>query len=393
VRLKLIKKLFFLNYKFIYIEIALLVLLSGILQINDIDKYKEIFIHPNIVLDNIIKNFTLLTISDLTHNVIGLILVIISFGLFLRSRLSWILTFGASFFGLILESYFSVDIPMYLLVYEFFVLVLLFIFRDAFDRTSFTASTLFALTAVVFTLSFGAIGSYALGNEFNPPIKDLFTGLYYTVVTTTTVGYGDIIPQTVHAKLFSVVLIIVGLVIFIAAITNFLSPLINDQLMNIIKTRRKKMNRENHIIIVGDTSLSKNLIKELTSRNISISVVFPKQPTIAESEMPNDYVIGDGSDESILKSIQIDTAATFMALSDDDADNAFMIMAAKELNPKIQTVVAVSDASNIAKLKRVHPDVILALPAIAAELMAMALSGEDIKTDYFLNQLSKLKSI
>jgi len=391
VRLKWIKKLLFLNYKFIHIEIALLLLLSGILQINDVDKYKDIFTHPDIVLDNIIKNFTLLTISDLTHNVIGLILVIMSFGLFLRSRLSWILTFGVGFFGLILESYFGADIPIYLLVYEFFVLVLLFVFRDVFDRTSFTASTLFALTAVVFTLSFGAVGSYALGNEFHPPIQDLFTGLYYTVVTTTTVGYGDIIPQTVHAKLFSVILIIVGLVIFVAAITNFLSPLINDQLMNIIKTRRKKMNRENHIIIVGDNSLAKNLIKELTSRKISISVVFQKQPLIAESEMPEDYVIGDGSDEAILASIQIDTAATFMALSDDDADNAFMIMAAKELNPKIQTVVAVSDANNITKLKRVHPDVILALPVIAAELMAMALNGEDIKTDYFFKQLAKLK--
>jgi voltage-gated potassium channel len=182
VKIVSIKKLVALNYKFIHFEIALLVLLSGILQIHDIDKYTVIFTHPKVVMDSVLKNFTLLTISSLTHNVIGLILVVMSIGLFLRSRLFWILTFVVSFLGLMLESYYSVDVSTYLLFYEFIVLVALFVFRDAFYETSFTASTLFALAAVVLTLGFGTIGSYALGSEFQPPIKDLLTGLYFTVV-------------------------------------------------------------------------------------------------------------------------------------------------------------------------------------------------------------------
>jgi voltage-gated potassium channel len=77
-------------------------------------------------------------------------------------------------------------------------------------------------------------------------------------------------------------------------------------------------------------------------------------------------------------------------LSEDDAYNAFVILAAKEMNPNARTVVAVSNVGNTSRMMRVHPDVVLDLPVIGSELLAMALSGEEIRADALVNQLLKL---
>lgn len=92
----------------------------------------------------------------------------------------------------------------------------------------------------------------------------------------------------------------------------------------------------------------------------------------------------------MLQSAGIEQARAVLALSDNDADNAFVVLAARELNPQVRTVVAVGDAANAARVMRVHPDVVLALPEIGSELLAMALSGEEIKADALIGQLLRL---
>jgi voltage-gated potassium channel len=120
-----------------------------------------------------------------------------------------------------------------------------------------------------------------------------------------------------------------------------------------------------------------------------VTRILPAPPTPG-SDIPNDFIIGDGSDSDILLKAQADTARAIIALTEDDSENAFIILAAREVNKKLKTISAVSDAHNLNKIKRVHPDVVLALPIIGAELLAMALSGEEIKTDELFQQLLKL---
>ncbi|MGH8258264.1 MAG: hypothetical protein ACREUG_01085, partial [Steroidobacteraceae bacterium] len=68
----------------------------------------------------------------------------------------------------------------------------------------------------------------------------------------------------------------------------------------------------------------------------------------------------------------------------------FVILAAKEMNPGLRTVVAVSNPGNARRMERVHADVVLALPHIGGELLAMALSGEEVRADELVNQVLKL---
>ena len=67
-----------------------------------------------------------------------------------------------------------------------------------------------------------------------------------------------------------------------------------------------------------------------------------------------------------------------------------MVLAAKDANERVRTLVAVSDADNLGRMRHVRPDVVLALPVIGGELLAMALSGEEIKADALFDQLLQL---
>jgi voltage-gated potassium channel len=79
-----------------------------------------------------------------------------------------------------------------------------------------------------------------------------------------------------------------------------------------------------------------------------------------------------------------------LALSEDDSYNAFVVLAAKELNPNVRTVAAVGDTRNTGRVARTRPDVLLTLPQLGGELLAMALSGEKISADALISQLLKL---
>lgn len=279
--------------------------------------------------------------------------------------------------------------PLSLIIFHAIVLSLLLLYRQYFDRASLTTGTLFSVTGVLLTLGFGVIGSYVLGAQFKPAITDFPTALYFTIVSMSTVGYGDITAQTTEARMFTISLIILGLLVFATSLTAILGPMMNQQIMKLVQPRRKTMQRKDHIIVVGNGPFARNAAESLESRDLMVTRILPATPPDGAEKL-NDFIIGDGTDSDVLLQAQADTARAVLALTEDDSDNAFIILAAREVNENIKTVVAVSDAHNLNKIRRVHPDVVLALPVIGAELLAMAMSGEEFNTDALFEQLMKL---
>ncbi len=375
---------------FPHIPLALAVGLSGLLQIRQtLTVVSEFITLPQQALTRLTEGFDASAIRGVPHDVIGVLLMMMSIGLIMRSRLAWMVTLLMTAASLLLELSPYASQPLWLEFIHGSLLILLILSREHFQRASLATGTLFATTGMLLTISFGVVGAYVLGAQFKPGIPDFVTALYFTIVTMSTVGYGDIIPITSEARLFTISLVILGLLVFATSLTAILGPMMNKQLLNLIQPRRKPMQRKDHIIVVGNGSLARNAAKSLETRGLSVTVIWPTKPPEC-ADLPCDLIIGDGSDSEILLQAQVDTARAVLALTDDDSDNAFIILAAKDVNEKIKTVAAVSDAHNMDKLKRVHPDVVLALPVIGAELLAMALSGEDIKADALFEQLLQL---
>jgi len=320
---------------------------------------------------------------------IGGLLVIVGFGLFWRSRLAWVIAFllGLATLGLELSPVSTASRPIE--VFSALLLLLLLAARRSFTRITLATATLFALMGVLATLGYGVVGSYVLGSGFSPRITNFVDAIYFTVVTMATVGYGDITPRTSDARIFTISLIVLGLAVFATALPAIVAPLIDKRMMNFLQPRRRKMKRASHVIVVGDGPLAKDTARALAARGLQTTAVLAQRPDPDASE-PEDFVVGDGSDTEMLRRVDAAEARAVLALSEDDSYNAFVVLAAKELNPSVRTVAAVSDTRNTGRVARTRPDVLLTLPQLGGELLAMALSGEQIKADALINQLLKL---
>ena len=318
--------------------------------------------------------------------VIGIFLIIMAIGMLLRSRLAWaiVILILAADLGLGIANY-SATSRLLLISNAILLLASLTSYRS-FRRSSVAAGTLFAVTSIVLLLVYAVFGSYELGAEFKPPITDLITALYFSIVTMTTVGYGDITPQTIEAKLFVVSFIVLAVAIFAVSLGAILVPVINRRITSLLKPGEKKMQRSDHYVIVGKTALGYNTYKELRARGQQVTFIHDKSSE--ESADPGlDVVVGNPSDLEVLRRAGAGHARAVLALSEDDAENAFVVLAMRELAENIKTVVVVHHTRNLASVKRVHPDLIVSPQILGGELLAMALSGEEINTERLLDQL------
>lgn len=321
---------------------------------------------------------------------IGGLLVLVAIGLLWRSRLAWVIALLLAAATVALEVFSPLSTASRPLeIFSVLLLLLLLVSGSSFNRVSLTTATLFALMGVLVTLGYGVIGSYVLGSGFTPKITTFIEAVYFTVITMSTVGYGDITPHSAPARLFTVSLIVFGLAVFATSLPAIVAPLIDKRLMNLLQPRKRKMKRASHVIVVGDGPLAQDAARALASRGLQTTAVLSEKPD-AEADQPEDFIVGDGSDTETLRRINVEEARAVLALSDDDSYNAFVVLAAKELNPNVRTVAAVGDTRNTGRVARTRPDVLLTLPLLGGELLAMALSGEEIKADALISQLLKL---
>ena len=143
------------------------------------------------------------------------------------------------------------------------------------------------------------------------------------------------------------------------------------------------MVRTDHFIICGISALATGTIIQLRQRGLPLTLITTKPPEeVAQLEQrvngALDVVTGDGTDDSVLHNAGVQHCRAILALSEDDALNAFVVLTAREMNPEIKTVLVVNDAKNIHKVKQVKADVVLSPQLFGSEILASVIVGEDL---------------
>lgn len=320
---------------------------------------------------------------------ISTFLLIMAFGLWLRSRFAWLLSvlaIATSLVTLALQS--GMPVGVWLFGYEFVLMGLLLTTRQYFDRSNMQLGTLAALATIVVLFSYAVFGTYLLGGQFSPPIDTLTNALYVSVVTMSTVGFGDILPATPDARLFVISVIIFSITALSTAIGTTLIPALVHRIELVNLGKHRKMNRTEHYIIVGYSALSANTYRELVARNKNVTIILRSAPDSALLPGKDvDIVIGDGSDLETLREAGAEKAKAILALLDDDSENAFVILAAKELNVDVKLVAAVNQLKHLSRVRRVHPDMIIAPQILGGELLTHMLTGERIDIKSIMGRL------
>lgn len=368
---------------FPHVPLAILMALGGVgLLQADLGSRWESF------LAQLMRGQTNIEPSVLPPLLIGVGMLIMAVGLLLRSRLAWTMALllaataaVSMFFGVHSNG------PL-LLAYFIIMLALLLLSWRQFDHSSIAASTLFALTSVVMLLVYATFGAYYLGQDFDPKITDLVTALYFSMVTMSTVGYGDVTPQTSEAMLFTVSVIILGVAVFATSLTAVIAPTVSRSLERIVQNKGSGMKRENHFVVIGTSPLANNTWRELTRRGQAVTRIVRDVGKLDNADVEKaDVVSGDPGSVEVLREAGGEKATAILAMLDDDSENAFAILAARELGGHARTVAAVNDAEHMERIRLVQPNVVIAPQILGGELAAMLLCGEEITSEHVMRHV------
>lgn len=343
-----------------------------------------------LAIDNWHEVMRVVGLLEIPRLVLGMGLQVIALGLILKARIAWafslVLLIGIGTFA-ILDDHGRAGLGIYTLV----LVIALIAYWRRFDRASVTAGSLFAVVSMLSLLIYAVFGALYLGNEFNPPILDAGTAFYFSIVSMSTVGYGDITPHSGTARLFTASIIILGITIFATSISAIAGPVIGGNLKRLVKGRFSTAMRKNHIIIAGATPLALSVYDGLRRRGDEVTVIVPPGDA-SEYPAAADLIEGDASSVDVLHNAGVARARYVLALRDDDAENAFIVLAAKEAtgDAGAKTVALVNTSKHLEKIRRVQPDLVFSVQLLGAELLARAISGEPMDsqtiTDLFFTK-------
>jgi len=309
---------------------------------------------------------------------VGLSLILMSFGLASRSHLAWLWAVGVTTLGLLMRlPPERGELPFAIYVGCLFALLLFH--RRRFEARGVVTSTLFAVVALVTFLAWATLGTLRLGEQFRPPVTDLVTALYVTVVTFSTVGFGDIVAVGEDARLLVVMIILISIVVGATALGAILLPLIGSRVSDMLGGK-KSVDRSGHYVVVGRSPLAKTVAMELEKRGQRVTLVVEHAPDESFFQ-ERDVEVGDPTDLAVLRAAGTQNAKGVLALTIDDATNGFVVLGVNELDATIPTVVALNDPASRFRLQRTQPSMILSLQALGGELLAMALTGETVDVE------------
>ncbi len=220
------------------------------------------------------------------------------------------------------------------------------------------------LAALALVVVIGTVGYTVLG--FGP-----LEALYQTIVTVSTVGYGFPHPIGSGVKVFTIVLILLGVGTALYTFTVTLELLIDGHMRELI--RRRRMDRDiakmtGHVVICGWGRVGREVARYLGNAGQQIVVVDRDADRI--STVGYSTVTGDVTDDDTLLQAGIERAGTLIAALDTDADNLFVTVASRSFNPTIHVIARARGESSEAKLLRVGADRVVNPQRLGGDRMA-----------------------
>ncbi len=204
----------------------------------------------------------------------------------------------------------------------------------------------------------------------------LLDAFYMTVITLSTVGFGEVKPLSPEGKLFTSFLIVSGVGTFAYAATSFSQFMVEGEMRKLFdaRKRRRLMKRlRDHVIVCGFGRVGEKICEELEKEGVPFVVIDddPERVNLAESKGYL-FIHQDTTDNEVLERANIRYARAVIAALGDDADNMFLTITAKELNPEVMVVARANDYRNQRKLLKAGADKVIAPHIIGAVRMAQA---------------------
>ena len=214
---------------------------------------------------------------------------------------------------------------------------------------------------------------------------DFFSSLYMTVITITTVGFGEIGHLSLAGRVFTITLIFLGMGIILYIVGLVTQVMVELQLSTIIG--RKKLDQQikkikDHYIVCGFGRIGKVICKELKSKKIPVLVIdnTPGSKELLDAESVP-YIIDDATSEDVLIEAGINRAKGLISVVASDSDNLFITLTARGLNHSAFIIARADEEKSEKKLMRAGADKVFLPYIIGGHKMAQSITKPAV-TDF-----------
>lgn len=222
----------------------------------------------------------------------------------------------------------------------------------------------------------------------------LLDAVWMTVITLTTIGYGDIVPQSPIGRIFTLFLIVIGIGVFVFAAQASLNILFSPELSRSRQRRRadrKVARMRQHFVICGegemvnrsvefmiqrakarlDNHRRTSLFRQVTPTLLDLLVVVTKNSRMANRLRRDGLIVidGDPTDETTLRRSGVDRAQALMAMEDTDTETLLTVLTANSRNPELHITAAAHDLAFAQKMLRAGASSVIPPFEVAAQFL------------------------
>jgi len=236
---------------------------------------------------------------------------------------------------------------------------------------------------------FGTIG-YMIILDIN-----LISALYMTIITVSTVGYKEVVELDTLGKWYTIILIIVSI-----GMVGYLLKVVFDFFsQGDIRSvwRRNKMDKqigqlENHYIICGAGDTGINVVNQFKRRNVPFVVIEKDEETTKELDEEDVlYLLGDATKEEILQKAGVEKAKGLISTLASDAENVFIVLTTRQLNPDVYIISRFHDQSTQKKLMSAGANRLVSPDEIGGKKMAQLMISPHVQ--FFVDNIIDAKNM
>ena len=234
---------------------------------------------------------------------------------------------------------------------------------------------LFALALITFVAAI----TYAQADGFEDPVDDqisVIDAFYYSTVTVTTTGYGDIRPETDSARLVTTLLVTPARVLFLILLVGTTLEILAERTRTAYRLARWRRTLQDHTIVCGYGTKGRTAIATLMGQGSEVSSIIVIDPDAerraAATAAGLAAVAGEASAREVLEEAGIADARAVVIAVDRDDSAVLIALTARELAPNASIVAAVREQENVHLLHQSGADSVVTSSGAAGRLLGIA---------------------
>ncbi|MDA1062170.1 MAG: potassium channel protein [Chloroflexi bacterium] len=228
----------------------------------------------------------------------------------------------------------------------------------------------FAIALLVAIVAFGSAW-YAWVEDFGA-----FDGLYMAIITLTTVGYEEVQPLDDSGRIFTMLYVLAGIGVMFYVAGSIVEELVVGGVAEALGARRETRKAErlrDHIVIAGQGRVGREVLRMLRARGEQVLAIDAREERL---EFAREHgalaLLGDATDEAVLRHGHVDRARTLVAAADSDAVNTFIVLSARAMHPDLRIIARAASEGSDRRLESAGADRVISPYQIAGRRMAVA---------------------